>query len=99
MKFSYLSKPPFLIGEIGINHNGSINLAKKLIILAKEKKFNCVKIQKREPDICVPEYQKNILRDTPWGQITYLDYKKKIEFTINQVNELKNFSKKIGIDF
>ena len=61
MKSFHLNKPPFLIAEIGINHNGSMNLAKKLIILAKEKKFDAVKIQKREPDICVPEYQKNIL--------------------------------------
>jgi N-acetylneuraminate synthase len=99
MKSFHLNKPPFLIAEIGINHNGSMNLAKKLIILAKEKKFDAVKIQKREPDICVPEYQKNILRETPWGQITYLDYKKKIEFNINQVQELKNFSIKNGIDF
>jgi N-acetylneuraminate synthase len=99
MKFFHLYKPPFLIAEIGINHNGSINLAKKLIILAKEKKFDAVKIQKREPDICIPEFQKKILRETPWGEITYLNYKKKIEFNVDQVRELKNFSKKIGIDF
>lgn len=99
MKFSHLYKPPFLIAEIGINHNGSMKLAKELIMLAKEKKFDAVKIQKREPDICVPEHQKNILRETPWGEITYLNYKKKIEFNIYQVQELKNFSKRIGIDF
>jgi N-acetylneuraminate synthase len=99
MKYFHLNKPPFLIAEIGINHNGSMDLAKKLIILAKQKKFDAVKIQKREPDICVPNYQKNILRETPWGQITYLNYKKKIEFNIKQIKELNNFSKKIGIDF
>lgn len=99
MKHFHLNKPPFLIAEIGINHNGSMDLAKKLIILAKQKRFDAVKIQKREPDICVPEYQKNILRETPWGQITYLNYKKKIEFNIKQIKELNNFSKKIGIDF
>ena len=71
---------PFLIAEIGINHNGSLDLAKKLIDLAKKNKFDAVKFQKRDPDICVPEHQKSILRETPWGLITYLEYKKKIEF-------------------
>ena len=71
---------PMLIGEIGINHNGDIELAKKLVKLASENGCNFVKFQKRNPDICVPDHKKNELKDTPWGVITYLDYKKKIEF-------------------
>ena len=51
-------KRPFLIAEIGINHNGSLKLAKKLIDLAKKYNFNAVKFQKRDPNICVPDYQK-----------------------------------------
>ena len=51
--------PPFLIAEIGINHNGSLELAKKLINLAKKYNFDSVKFQKRDPDICVPEHQKD----------------------------------------
>ena len=70
-------KRPFLIAEIGINHNGSIDLAKKLILLAKKYKFDAVKFQKRDLDVCIPEKQKNITRETPWGVMTYLDYKKK----------------------
>ena len=54
-------KKPYLIAEIGINHNGSVNIAKKMINLAKENKFDAVKLQKRNPDICVPEYQKNLI--------------------------------------
>ena len=73
-----LFKPnkPILIAEIGINHNGSIHLAKKLIDLASKYKIDIVKFQKRDPEICVPEKQKHLLRETPWGLITYLDYKK-----------------------
>lgn len=71
---------PYVIAEIGINHNGDLQIAKKLIDAANACLWNCVKFQKREPDIAVPEAQKNIMRDTPWGRITYLEYKKKIEF-------------------
>lgn len=71
---------PYIIAEIGINHNGDIQIAKKLIDAANACSWNCVKFQKREPDIAVPEEQKNVMRKTPWGEITYLEYKKKIEF-------------------
>lgn len=71
---------PYMIAEIGINHNGDLQIAKKLIDAANACLWNCVKFQKREPDIAVPEAQKNVMRETPWGKITYLEYKKKIEF-------------------
>ena len=71
---------PYLIAEIGINHNGDIQIAKKLIDAANATSWQAVKFQKREPDIAVPEAQKGVMRDTPWGRITYLEYKKKIEF-------------------
>lgn len=71
---------PYMIAEIGINHNGDLQIAKKLIDAANASLWNCVKFQKREPDIAVPEAQKNVMRDTPWGRITYLEYKKKVEF-------------------
>lgn len=57
-------KKPFLIAEIGINHNGSLNLAKKLINLAKKYNFDAVKFQKRNPDISTPKNQKEKMRDT-----------------------------------
>ena len=71
---------PYLIGEIGINHNGDINIAKKLIDAVNACSWDCAKFQKRNPDICVPEHQKNKIRETPWGNIRYIDYKYKIEF-------------------
>ena len=87
-------KKPFLIAEIGINHNGSINLAKKLIDLAKFYNFDAVKFQKRQPEISTPEYQKDIIRPTPWGDITYLKYKKKIEFSYTEFKKIDNYCKK-----
>ena len=90
-------KKPFLIAEIGINHNGSVNEAKKLIDLAKKYNFDCVKFQKRDLNICMPEDQKYISRETPWGYISYLDYKKKIELNEKQYAELLKYCKKINI--
>ena len=90
----FVLKKPFLIGEIGINHNGSLNLAKKLIDLAVTSGFDAVKFQKRNPNISTPEDQKFKLRQTPWGEMTYLNYKKKIEFGLKEFNEIDKFCKK-----
>ena len=84
-------KKPFLIGEIGINHNGSLDLAKKLINLAVISGFDAIKFQKRDPDISTPEDQKYKLRQTPWGEMTYLDYKKKLNLTQKIMMKLTNF--------
>tara|TARA_Y100000590_G_scaffold468885_1_gene653671 strand:+ start:305 stop:1159 length:855 start_codon:yes stop_codon:yes gene_type:complete len=96
--FKKLSKDPYLIAEIGINHNGSIETAKKLIDISKELNFDCVKFQKRDPDVCVPIEQKNKMRETPWGNITYLQYKKKIEFGLKEFKILKKYAEKVKID-
>jgi N-acetylneuraminate synthase len=88
-----------VIAEIGINHNGSIEDCKKMIMLAKVAGCDYVKIQKRNPDICVPEHQKCVIRKTPWGEMTYLEYKYKIEFNEKQIKELCDFAKEIGIKF
>ena len=87
-KTKYLSKEnkPYFISEIGINHNGDLNIAKKLIDVAVSAGCDAVKFQKRNPDVCVPEHQKQIKRDTPWGEMTYIDYKYKLEFESNEYN-------------
>lgn len=84
---------PYLIAEIGINHNGDMQIAKKLIDASNATAWNCVKFQKREPDIAVPEAQKSVMRDTPWGQMTYLEYKKKIEFGKNEYDYIDQYCK------
>lgn len=90
---------PYIIGEIGINHNGDIRIAKKLIDVAKRCNFDAVKFQKRSPDISTPEIQKMKLRETPWGEMTYLNYKKKIEFNIKQYKVIDKYCKSKKIDW
>jgi len=95
---NFKRKKTYLIAEIGINHNGSLSDAKKLIKLAKKYDFDAVKFQKRDLEICVPEHQKKVMRETPWGLISYLDYKKKIELNISQYALLRDYAKKLYID-
>ena len=92
-------KEPYFIGEIGINHNGDIQIAKKLMDAVFACNWNCVKFQKRNPDICVPEKQKNIMRDTPWGKMTYLDYKYKVEFGKKEYNYIDTYCKEKPLDW
>ena len=88
-----------IIAEIGINHNGDLNIAKKLIDISEFAGCDVVKFQKRNPDVCVPEHQKGVMRDTPWGRMTYLEYKHRLEFNEEQIKELVEYSNNLGIDF
>ncbi len=92
-------KKIYLIGEIGINHNGNVKIAKKIISEAKKRGFDAVKFQKRNPDISTPNKKKYEIRNTPWGNITYLDYKKKIEFNEENFDQINKFCKEINIDW
>lgn len=89
--------PVFIIAEIGINHNGDILIAKKLIDMAVFAGCDAVKFQKRNPDICIPEKQKLMKKDTPWGKMSYLDYKKKIEFEFQEYSVIDNYCKEKGM--
>jgi len=90
-------KKTYIISEVGINHNGSLDIAKKLIDISAAAGCDAVKFQKRNPDVCVPEHQKDVIRETPWGKITYLDYKKKIEFEKDEYDEIDKHCKKLHI--
>jgi N-acetylneuraminate synthase len=90
-------KKTYIIAEIGINHNGDLNIAKQLIDIAALSGCDAVKFQKRNPDVCVPEHQKNIMRDTPWGTMTYLDYKYRIEFEKAEYDEIDRYCAEKGI--
>jgi len=85
------------IAEIGINHNGDIDKAEDLIVMAKKAGADVVKFQKRNPDKCVPELQKDKIKKTPWGEMTYLEYKKKIEFGKREYDRIDKLCKIIGI--
>lgn len=86
--------PVFIIAEIGINHNGSVEIAKKMIEGAVFAGCNAIKFQKRTPELCVPRDQWDIERDTPWGRMTYIKYRHKIEFDSDQFAELVDFCNK-----
>ncbi|MGW6172060.1 N-acetylneuraminate synthase family protein [Arthrobacter sp. NPDC055138] len=73
-------QPVYVIGEIGINHNGDIEIAKQLIDVAAEAGANAVKFQKRTPEISTPADMRDKMRSTPWGEMTYLDYRYRVEF-------------------
>jgi N-acetylneuraminate synthase len=91
--------PAYLVGEIGINHNGSLEIAKELIRAAFSAGLNAVKFQKRTPALCVPVEQQNQMRDTPWGYISYLDYRYKVEFGEKEYKEIDKYCKEIGINW
>ena len=82
-----------IIAEIGINHNGDLDVAKKLIDVASFAGCSVVKFQKRNPDVCVPHHQKGFMRDTPWGRMSYIEYKHKIEFGKDEYDEIDNYCK------
>ena len=89
--------PCFFVGEIGINHNGDINIAKKLIDVAEAAGCDAVKFQKRTPELCVPAAQRNVMRETPWGYISYMAYREKIEFGQPEYEEIDRYCREQGI--
>jgi len=89
--------PVFIIAEIGINHNGDIEIAKKLIDAAVLAGADAVKFQKRTPELCVPPEQRDILRETPWGLMTYLEYRRRLEFGQKEYEEIDRYCKERNI--
>jgi N-acetylneuraminate synthase len=89
--------PTYVIAEIGINHNGDIRIAKQLIDAAVAAGCDAVKFQKRTPELCVPAAQRNLMRETPWGYITYMEYREKVEFGFDEYLEIDKHCKAQGI--
>jgi N-acetylneuraminate synthase len=92
-------QPTYIVAEIGINHNGSLEIAKELINVARKNGVDAVKFQKRTPELCVPPEQRGQMRETPWGYITYLDYRYKVEFGEKEYSEIDRYCREIGIDW
>ena len=86
-----------LVAEIGINHNGDIGIAKKLIDIASFAGFDYVKFQKRTPELCVPDSQKDVIRSTPWGEMRYIDYKNRIVFGGVEYEEIAEYCIQKGV--
>lgn len=91
--------PVYLIGEIGINHNGDVEIAKQLMDVAKKAGAQAVKFQKRNPDVAVPEDQKSKPRSTPWGEMTYLEYKFRVEFEDAEYAQIDAYAKELGLQW
>lgn len=89
--------PVFIIAEIGINHNGDIDITKKLIDTAIFSGCDAVKFQKRTPEICVFDNQKNIKGETPWGVMTYIEYRKRTEFGETEYSVIDQYCKENNI--
>ncbi len=89
--------PVFFTAEIGINHNGDLEIAKKLIDVAFFAGCDAVKFQKRNPEEAVPDGYKGVKRETPWGVLSYLEYRKRMEFWEDEYNEIDRYCKEKGI--
>jgi N-acetylneuraminate synthase len=90
-------EPVFVIAEIGINHNGSLEIAKKLVDGAVLSGADAVKFQKRTPELCVPKEQWHLERDTPWGRMTYIDYRRRVEFGEREYAAIDRHCRERGI--
>lgn len=89
--------PVYVIGEIGINHNGEVAIAKALIDVAADAGCDAVKFQKRTPALCVPLEQQGVMRETPWGTMTYLEYKERVEFDRADYEKLARHADERGV--
>ena len=91
--------PVYIIAEIGINHNGNLGVAKQLIDASVEAGCDAAKFQKRTPELCVPDDQKDKMRHTPWGYISYLEYREKVEFGKDEFSEIVDYCQENRIDW
>jgi len=89
--------PVYITGEIGINHNGDLANAIALIDHAADSGCDAVKFQKRTPEICTPPDQWELQRDTPWGRMSYIDYRQRVEFGIEEYAAIDQHAKRRGI--
>ena len=91
--------PVYVIAEIGLNHNGDVEIAKRLIDVAADAGAQAVKFQKRTPAISTPEHMKSVMRETPWGEMTYLDYRYRVEFDREQYIEIGDYATVRGLSW
>ncbi|WP_270411553.1 N-acetylneuraminate synthase family protein [Microbacterium maritypicum] len=92
-------RPAYVIAEIGLNHNGDVDIAKKLIDVAARAGADAVKFQKRTPEISTPEHMRDVPRETPWGVMSYLDYRRRVEFGRGEYVEIGDHATMLGLDW
>ena len=91
--------PVYVIAEIGLNHNGDVGIAKQLIDVAAAAGAQAVKFQKRTPSISTPEHMRAVPRDTPWGTMTYLEYRHRVEFSRDEYIQVGDYANLQGLDW
>jgi N-acetylneuraminate synthase len=92
-------RPAYVIAEIGLNHNGDVDIAKRLIDVAARAGADAVKFQKRTPEISTPEHMRDVPRETPWGLMSYLDYRRRVEFGRAEYIEIGDHATMRGLDW
>ena len=92
-------RPAYVIAEIGLNHNGDVEIAKRLIDVAARAGADAVKFQKRTPEIATPEHMRDTPRDTPWGTMTYLEYRHRVEFGRDEYIEVSDYATMRGLEW
>ena len=92
-------RPAYVIAEIGLNHNGDVDIAKRLIDIAADAGADAVKFQKRTPEISTPEHMRDVPRETPWGTMTYLEYRRRVEFGRDEYVEIGDYATLRGLDW
>lgn len=92
-------QPVYIIAEIGINHNGELAIVKRLIDVAAMAGCDAVKFQKRTPEKAVPPEYRDVMRETPWGIISYLEYRRRVEFGFDEYTEIDRYCKEKGIEW
>ncbi|HEX5859269.1 MAG TPA: N-acetylneuraminate synthase family protein [Microbacterium sp.] len=92
-------RPAYVIAEIGLNHNGDVDIAKRLIDVAADAGADAVKFQKRTPEISTPAHMRDVLRETPWGTMTYLDYRRRVEFGRDEYIEIGDYALLRGLEW
>src|SRR3954452_9112405 len=90
-------RPVYVIGEIGINHNGDLETARQLIEVAAAAGADAVKFQKRTPEISTPADMRGRIRSTPWGEMTYLEYRHRVEFGLPEYQKLIGHAAGLGL--
>jgi len=90
-------QPCFITAEIGINHNANLSITKQLIDVASLAGCDAVKFQKRTPEKAVPVEYQNVMRETPWGIMSYLDYRRRMEFDHKEYAVIDRYCKEKGI--
>lgn len=89
----------YLIAEVGLNHNGDVEIAKRLIDVAADAGVQAVKFQKRTPEISTPAHMRDVPRETPWGTMSYLEYRYRVEFDRDQYIEIGDHATLRGLDW